>query len=92
MINVLSIEMLIELGRIWYKSVCFMQRQIRNRLHGRETKEYMMDAAWDKLFGKLMNKAIEINDTPIKEMLTKIAKVEPEVKEAACKYYVDRCI
>ena len=51
-----------------------------------------MDAAWDKLFGKLMGKAIEIGDQPTKDMLTKIAKVNAPVKEAVCKYYIDRCI
>lgn len=69
-----------------------MQTRLRFRLHARETKEYAMDAAWDKLFGKLMTKAIEINDKETKLMLTEIAKVPEDVKVAVCKYYIDRCI
>jgi len=65
---------------------------MRARLAARGSKEYMMDAAWDKLFGKLMNKAISINDAPTKEMLNKIAVIDHEVKEAVCKYYIDQCI
>lgn len=51
-----------------------------------------MDAAWDKLYGKLMNKAGSLNDQPTKDILGKIAAVPEDVKEAACKYYVDHCI
>ena len=51
-----------------------------------------MDAAWDKLFGKLMMKAIHLKDADTKKLLDKIVVIPPEVKVAVCKYYVDKCI
>ena len=44
-----------------------------------------MDAAWDKLFGKLMQRAIELNDTSTKELLNKIAVIPEMIKEAVMK-------
>ena len=51
-----------------------------------------MDAAWDKLFGRLMQRAIELNDAGTKELLNKIAVIPEQIKEAVMKYYIDRCI
>ena len=51
-----------------------------------------MDAAWDKLFGKLMYKAKSLKDQDTIRILHKIALVPPEVKEAVEKYYIDKCI
>ena len=92
MLKILSIDHLIERGRHWHKQICFIQFQIRARLRAKLAKEYMMDAAWDKLIGKLMYKATDLHDQATKEMLTKILQVPHEVKEAVCKYYIDKCL
>lgn len=92
MLKVLYIDHLIERGRHWHKQICFIQYQIRARLKAREAKECMMDAAWDKLIGKLMYKAQDLHDQATKEMLSNIVQVPHEVKEAVCKYYIDKCL
>ena len=51
-----------------------------------------MYAAWDKLFGKLMNRAIELNDSATKELLNKIVMIPEHIKEAVFAKYIDRCI
>ena len=46
---------------------------------------------WDKLFGYLMITASQKKDSYVKEILTQVARVQPEIKKALFQFYIKRC-
>ena len=75
--------------REFYRATINMQTWIRNQLVVRYSKIEVMINFWDKLLGRVMEKAIKIKDKDIKGVCHEIIQVPKEVREACLLAYIN---
>ena len=77
--------------REFYGNITYMQRRIRDQFFKKDAKTEILVNYWDKMFGQIQTRAIELKDKVGNDLSRGLILVPKEVRWAVLRQYVDRC-
>ena len=83
-------QLKVQARNIWNRIVG-MQKKIRAQQKKQVAKVDVLMNYWDKMYGTIMSRAVELKDANCKKLCKELILVPPHIQRVVLREYVDRC-